>query len=320
MKKIYTTIIVCMCLMSFNTSAQQVMRRTQFGLNPYMLNPAVAGTQNQIPFFISYRNQWSGFKGAPTTMLASGHFQGPKNSGFGAIIQRDDTGGAITETGLEVTGAYHIDLNNYDAVSFGLGLTASQYRFDNSSLVVYDQNDQALNNMQSEAHMNFDANFGMMIYGEDYYFGFSVPQIIQTKLKLEGPFSGQNKNVRHYQFMGSYKYQLNEQFDIQPSALIKLTAITPAQIDLNLKVGFKEMVWAGFTYRHKDAVALNVGGFYENFVLGYSFDFTTSQARVLSPYSHEIVLGYIIAGKRGRYFAKGALGPRVLSKNRIQKK
>lgn len=319
MKKTSLYIAILFCLFTAELAAQQITRRTQFAFNPYLVNPAVAGTLNQIPIFASYRNQWAGFKGAPVTMMASAHMQGPKNSGFGAIISHDDTGGAISETGIEATGAYHIDLNNYDAVSFGLSLTASQYKFDNSKLVVYDQMDQSLNNMQAESHMNIDANFGMMIYGEDYYFGFSVPQLAQTKLKLESPFSSENKNMRHFQFMGSYKYFVNDDFDIQPSGLIKFTPVTPVQLDVNVKVGYKEMAWAGITYRNNDAIALNLGGFYENFFLGYSFDLTTSPAKVMSPFSHEILLGYIIPGKRGKYIARGALGPRTVDRNRIVK-
>lgn len=319
MKKTSLYIAILFCLFTAEMAAQQITRRTQFAFNPYLVNPAVAGTLNQIPIFASYRNQWAGFKGAPVTMMASAHMQGPKNSGFGAIISHDDTGGAISETGIEATGAYHIDLNNYDAVSFGLSLTASQYKFDNSKLVVYDQMDQSLNNMQAESHMNIDANFGMMIYGEDYYFGFSVPQLAQTKLKLESPFSSENKNMRHFQFMGSYKYFVNDDFDIQPSGLIKFTPVTPVQLDVNVKVGYKEMAWAGITYRNNDAIALNLGGFYENFFLGYSFDLTTSPAKVMSPFSHEILLGYIIPGKRGKYIARGALGPRTVDRNRIVK-
>ncbi len=319
MNKNYFYIAILFLLLSAESIAQQITRRTQFAFNPYLVNPAVAGTQNQIPIFISYRNQWAGFKGAPVTMTASAHMQGPKNSGFGAIITRDDTGGAISETGLEATGAYHIDLNNYDAISFGLSLTASQYKFDNSKLVVYDQNDQSLNGMQTESHLNVDANFGMMIYGEDYYFGFSVPQVAQTKLKLESPFSGDNRNMRHFQFMGSYKYYVDDDWDIQPSAMLKLTPVTPVQIDLNVKVGYKEMFWAGITARPKDAIALNLGAFYEYFFLGYSFDLTTSSAKVMSPFTHEIMLGYVIPGKRGKYLARGALGPKVLSRNRVVK-
>jgi len=320
MKKIFN-IILLFSVIGLAASAQQVNRRTQFIFNPYLVNPAVAGTENQIPLFVSYRNQWAGFKGAPTTFIASGHMQGPKNSGFGAIITHDDTGGAITETGLEATGAYHVDLNNQDAVSFGLSLNASQYKFDNSKLLVYDNNDQALNGGLAESRLNVDANFGMLIYGKNYFLGFSIPQLIQTKLKLESDVIGdENRNVRHFQFMGSYKYEVDESFDIQTSALLKFTAVTPAQTEVNVKVGYEEMAWAGVTYRHQDAVGLLLGGFHKNIFLGYSYDITITAARVLSPHTHELLLGYVIPGKRGRYQSKGVLGPRVIDRNRIEKR
>jgi type IX secretion system PorP/SprF family membrane protein len=112
MKKILTLVLTMVALCSSDAYAQQLWRRTQFAINPFLVNPAIAGTENQIPLYISYRNQWTGFKGAPTTMLASGHMKGPGNLGFGGVIQRDDTGGAISRTGVEAVGAYHIDLNN----------------------------------------------------------------------------------------------------------------------------------------------------------------------------------------------------------------
>lgn len=320
MKKALCTSLI-FSLIGIQVVAQQINRRTQFVFNPYMVNPAVAGTENQTPFFLSYRNQWAGFKGAPTTFVASGHMQGPKNSGFGAIITHDDTGGAISETGLEATGAYHIDLNNYDAVSFGLSLSASQFKFDNSKLVVYDNNDQALNGGMAESHLNVDATFGLMIYGKNYFAGFSIPQMLQSKLNLESAIKGdENRNARHFQFMGSYKYNIDEDFDIQLSSLLKFTQVTPGQIELNTKVGYQEVAWAGLTYRHNDALGVLLGGFHKNIFLGYSYDFTITQARRMSPHTHEVLIGYVIPGKRGKYQPKGVLGPRVLSRSRIEKR
>jgi type IX secretion system PorP/SprF family membrane protein len=319
MKTLFTLTIALVALCSLNADAQQLWRRTQFAINPFLVNPAIAGTENQIPLFISYRNQWTGFKGAPTTMLASGHMQGPSNTGFGAVLQRDDTGGAITRTGIEAVGAYHVDLNNYDGISFGLGLSANQFNIDNSKLVVIDESDVALNGMQAESSLNIDANFGMVVFGDDYYFGFSTPNLLQTKLKVSGVNPADNRNARHYHIVGSYRYDITEDFDIQPSGLIKLTNNTPVQVDMNVRVGFRQMAWSSLTYRIKDAVALGFGGFYQNFLLGYSIDFTTSKARVMSPFTHEIIMGYVIPGKRGKYQAGGGSTKKTLSKKRVIK-
>jgi len=63
--------------------------------------------------------------------------------GIGAIVYSDDTGGAIKRRDVEIAGSYTIDLNNYDAVSFGLSVMANQWSFDND-LDVWDVEDPAL--------------------------------------------------------------------------------------------------------------------------------------------------------------------------------
>ena len=320
MKKLLILSFLFVGYCSTSLFAQQIWRRTQFAINPFLVNPAVAGTENQMPLYIPYRNQWTGFKGAPTTMLASGHMQGPSNSGFGAVIQRDDTGGAISRTGVEAVGAYHFELNESDAISFGLGISANQFKIDNSKLVVVDESDIALNAMQAEASINIDANFGMLMFGSNYYFGFSTPNLLQTKLKVNGIEDEENRNRRHYQFVGSYTYDINDMFDIQPSGLIKMTNSTPIQMDMNVRVGFKKMAWSSITYRPKDAVAFGLGGFYQNILLGYSIDLTTSPAKVMSPFTHEVILGYVIPGKRGKYFARSSIRKKSFTKKRVIKR
>jgi type IX secretion system PorP/SprF family membrane protein len=306
-------------LLAATATGQQLGRTTQFALNPYLVNPAYAGTQNAIPMYITYRNQWAGFKGAPVTMTASGHMQGPRNSGFGAILQRDDTGGAISRTGLEATGSYRVDLNGYDGISFGLGLSANQFKVDNSKLVVMDETDVALNAMQVESTFNIDANFGMLVYGDDYYFGFSSPNLIQSKLKVSGVDADDNRNARHYHIVGSYRYDITEDFDIQPSGLFRFTNNTPPQIDMNVRVGYQQMAWSSISWRLKDAIALSVGGSYENFVLAYAMDISTGKARIMSPFTHEVIVGYVLPGKRGKYTAGGGSKKKALSKKRIVK-
>jgi type IX secretion system PorP/SprF family membrane protein len=302
---------------SSESSAQQLTRRSQFVINTYMANPAVAGTMNYTPFFVSYRNQWAGFKGAPVTMMASGH-AGLKNGlGYGAIAYHDDTGGAISESGMELTGAYRVDLNNYDVVSFGLSLNASQYAFDNASLVVYDQNDLALNGGVAEKSTNLDATFGFLVYGKQYYAGFSIPQLFESQLGLESEIlASENRNRRHFQLMGSYKYYASDSWDIQPSVFMRFMGNLPAQMDLNVRAIYNQVAFGGLTYRHRDAVALMLGANYREFVFAYSYDLTTSNARTMSPHTHELTIGYYLPKKSGK-FRTSSLGPRILDRGRV---
>lgn len=315
MKK-YIFLAFVLLVMGVTTNAQQLARRSQFIFNTYMVNPAVAGTTPYSPITASFRNQWAGFDGAPRTYMVSGHTRLPNiNLGLGAIAFHDNTGGAIARTGAELTGAYSIDLNNRDAVSFGLSAVMSQFRFDASDLVVRDVDDQVL--LESiETTFNFDATFGMMVYGDNYFFGFSIPQLIQTRLNIEGVNEDLNQNVRHYNFMGSYFYSLNDDFAIQPSALVRFTERTPVQFDVLMKGLYREMLWVGLGYRHLDAAVLSVGFEYDSYAIGYSYDITTSNAAQLSPHTHEITLSYRIA-RAGAGFKQGSLlGKRIIANKR----
>jgi type IX secretion system PorP/SprF family membrane protein len=316
MKRLLLTILAATTLYTC-VDAQQLHRRTQFVFNTYLVNPAVAGTQVYSPIMASYRNQWTGFDHSPVTYSLSGHTLLPNRLGVGAIFYSDDSGGAISRTGAEITGTYHVDLNNQDAVSFGLSGVMNQVKFDNDILEVLDPTDQALMGGQ-EAKMNFDANFGMMVYGQNYFFGLSFMQIIQSKLKFASDgLPEDNRNARHYYFMGSYKYDITNELDIQPAGLIKFTGASPVQFDVQTKITYRNFIWGGLTYRHKDAIALIVGAEYESFTLGYSYDLTVTDARAFSPHTHEITIGYYIPRQGGSFVSKSLLGPRVLSRSRI---
>ncbi|MDZ4824370.1 MAG: type IX secretion system membrane protein PorP/SprF [Flavobacteriales bacterium] len=316
MKKFIAAIAVIMVLAE--VQGQQLWRRTQFSYNTYMINPATAGTQFYSPIIATYRQQWAGFKGAPVTYSLSGHTALPNNLGVGGIVYKDNSGGAISRTGVEVSGAYRIDLNNVDAFSFGLSALVGQYKFDNESLVVYEEDDQALQPMQVESHMNFDASAGFLVYGPTYFFGISVPQLIGSKLNLDSDVDpGSNENVRHFNIMGAYKYQLDDDWDIQSSGLLKFTAVTPVQMDIHIKVNYIDAIWGGITVRPKDAIAAVIGLQYSDFMMNYSYDLTTSAARTLSPHTHEISVGYLIPRKGGRFINKSLLGPRRLERWRV---
>ena len=54
------------------------------------------------------------------------------------------TGELSARTGFELAGTYTIDLNNQDAVAFGLGLMGRNTRFDGSDLELWQPNDLAI--------------------------------------------------------------------------------------------------------------------------------------------------------------------------------
>ena len=299
--------------------AQQRFRRTSFPVNSFLINPAVAGTEPVTVFGSSYRHQWAGFDGAPTTTVFSAHSSFPNQIGGGIIVYNDDMGGAVSQTGVEITGSYQLRLPNSDAVSFGLSLQGTQFGFDSSDLNVWDQDDPALTGSR-ETTFGVDASTGMMIYGTDYFFGLAVSNLFQDKLGLTGVEQDLNEHIRHYRFMGSYTTDINNEMSVQTSGMIRLTEVTPAQIDIHSRMIYKfyqALYWGGLGLRMGDAVSVSAGVEFANIGFSYAYDITTGD-NVLSQHSHEVNITYILAHKRG--FGQGSLGPRrILEKSRLVK-
>jgi type IX secretion system PorP/SprF family membrane protein len=298
---------------------QQLFRYTQYMVNPFLSNPAVAGTLPYSPVSLSFRNQWAGFQDGPRTQVLSGHTALPNRIGVGGVFYSDNTGGAIRQTGVEFSGSYTVDLNNFDAVSFGLGLMANQWSFDNAGLEVWDVEDPSLN-MGMEKSLSVDAHFGALVSGQNYSFGLAVPQLIQARTGLstspQSISSEENQRVRHYRFMGSYRYDINRQWQLEPAALVRVTERTPAQLDLYARVRYEGMVWAMAGFRTGESVLFGAGAEVANFGFAYSYDLSAGAVRYLSPHSHEITVSYLIPGRRG-FSQRSLMDRKMLERRRI---
>ena len=97
-------------------TAQQHTSYTQYTLNRFALNPAIAGLKNCTETTMGHRRQWVGFEGAPSMYFASFHTRlnkenrFPKNfHGVGAFVM-NDRNGFYNNFYLKIAYAYHIKL------------------------------------------------------------------------------------------------------------------------------------------------------------------------------------------------------------------
>lgn len=313
--KIVSLMVVAITVSFSSIHAQQMNRRTQFNSNPYFINPAYAGTKLYTPIFLSYRNQWTGFENAPVTYFFSTHFSLPNNFGGGINVIRDETGGAISNSQIELTGSYSVDLNATNAFSIGISTVVNQFVFDGTDLTLMDEQDPVLFG-EKEQSLNFDGNLGVMIYGESYFLGLSVPQFLQTKHNVEtaNPLI-KNQNVRHYNLMASYEFEMTNKLKLIPSTLIKYINATPPQLDLAVQLKMRDTFWLGIGYRHQDALTTRIGLHFNNIILSYAYDYTISNAYLLSPHTHEVTLGYHIQ-RKDSHFVKKSLNKKIIKRKR----
>lgn len=301
MKKRYVhiTAVFVLFMMGMNLRAQQLPQYSQYMLNDFVLNPAIAGRSNYWEAKSNNRYQWVGIPDAPRTYILS--LQGPFKSlkmGMGGTIYTDIVG-PTRRTGINLSYAYHIKINSKYKLSLGVSGGVVQFAVDGSKIITHDSGDPVMSqNYQSTIVPDIGA--GAYFYSDKLYISLGFPQIYQANLKF---FADQasNKSVLAPHFYGliGYKFPLGDDFILEPCVLAKYVAPVPLQVDGGLKLTYKNTIWIGANYRTSDAVSGIIGYMFSNWLMfGYSYDYSITAIRKYSSGSHEVMLGMRFAAPK----------------------
>src|SRR6187549_540778 len=120
-------IFLFLCVVSSVCSmAQTDPLYAQYLNNTLLINPAYSGLNNNFMGSATFRKQWAGFDGSPTTINFNGNISLFDNKmGAGLIVLKDQVG-ANTNTEVHATYAYRLDL---DRKYFSFGLQAGMVNF-----------------------------------------------------------------------------------------------------------------------------------------------------------------------------------------------
>lgn len=274
--------------------AQQLPHYSNYMLNNYAVNPAVAGVNPYFEGMSNNRYQWVGITDAPRTYLLT--VNGPTKSlnvGLGGLLFTDIVG-PTRRTGCYFSYAYHFRVSEKVKVSLGLSAGVLQYMVDAAKITLRDLSDQVISNgIQSMLTPDFGGGIYAYSMDKKWYGGLSIPQLFQNRLVFkEYHSSSLSKLATHFYATGGYRYSVNENFKIEPSIMLKYVKPAPMQFDIGLRAIYKDKVWLGTVYRYMDAVGLLAGyTLNENMTFAYSYDFITSDIRKYSTGTHEIVVG-----------------------------
>ena len=292
MKKIAIISFILLFNCSINIEAQQLPIYSQYLLNDYAYNPAVAGKNDYFDVKSNHRYQWVGITDAPRTYTLT--INGPlkhEKMGLGGFIYTDHVG-PTRRTGFQASYSYHFRLNSTLKLSLALSAGLSEWKLDAHKITLDVSNDMVLINNIMRTVVP-DAKFGFLLYDKNWFFGAAIPNLIQSKLEFSNTTNtGLSKLENHYYAHGGYTLIINEDINIEPSLLIKYGPPAPIQFDIMARAIWKQQVWAGLAYRTMDAASLMLGYlFKENILFGYSYDFSTSNIRNYSSGTHEFMLG-----------------------------
>lgn len=289
--------------------AQQDPQFTQYMFNLLAINPAYAGSADQVSLKALSRHQWVGFDGAPVTQTLTAHAPVWHESlGVGGTIMRDSHG-PVTQYTFMADVAYRIHMGN-SKLAFGLkgGLNLFQGSF--AELNPLQAGDQVFQqNIQQKLDPQF--GFGMMWYSDRHFIGISTPKLLRTEFfrdalrdTVGSPW--QQGQRPHYFLTGGYVFDLNTYVKFKPTFMVKAVQGAPMSFDLSGNFLFYEKFWLGAMYRHTDAVgALAQYYFTDGLYAGYAYDYPLSPFRNYSGGSHEIMVGFDFGSK-----VKGIRSPR----------
>ena len=281
---------VAVCISCSSYLAQQIPVYSQFFMNKYTQNPAFAGMDHLYSVTSNHRYQWVGMRDYPRTYTLS--LNGPTKdlkNGIGAFLYTDNVG-PTRRTGLQASYAYHTQINDKINVSLSLSGGLIEWKIDGNRLTFTDQNDPAASSGIMRTIMP-DAKFGFLFYNDKWHAGGAAPNLLQNKIKFKDVSTTAGSKLEdHYFIHGGYDFILPYNLVADPYILLRYVSSVPLQLEFGSKVTWKNLAWAGFSYRTGDAISMLFGYTHKEYLsFGYSYDFTTSNLRNYSGGSHELL-------------------------------
>ena len=269
-------------------------------MNPVLINPAATGFNGNHNFFLHYKNQWSGFSGAPRTIAASYNGAIGEKLGIGGYLSSDNAAYMSQFRGL-LSYAFRFKINDLKG---SLGLSTEFKRMGLNSDVfsnnLYKPGDNIAEAIYDGGNF-FDATTG--IYGEymeKFTFSIAMPNLIQARLSQIAGASTTRGGLKYFNAMMGYKHRGNG-ITIEPSILIQKMLDAPLRVDLNLKGAFlDDKVIGAVSYRAGTGGGLGVlvGTKLNGLTFAYSYDYGLQRFQQYSSGAHEISVGFSIGGKK----------------------
>lgn len=305
MKKISIALLLLLSI-GLKAFAQLEPLSTQYINSQLIINPGYTGVRNAFSINAMARHQWMGVQGAPVNYNLGLHSPINKSKVSLGMALNSYQAGPVQNHRLNLYYAYLVRVRHNMILSMGITAVLNNYNLVHKDLRIIDEGDP---NFTGEAMNKFAPNtgVGLFLYSPSFYFGLSVPQILESKYKQEdGLVISQVR--RHYYLSSGYGFAISKEFYLKPSVLFRFVESGQSSIDINAQLMYKELLSFGLSYRLNTAVAGMVGfRISKTMNINYSYDMSTSSSGI-GKGSHEITLSFdtdeILRRNRDRMFRK----------------
>ncbi len=280
--KSFNAFIFCFLVINGCLFAQFESKYSHYTLNQLVLNPAIAGSEENMINTLSYRYQWVNNPSKLQQRSFTTHLPfNQQRMGVGLILFEESS---RFQQYLQGSINLSYKVNAFQGLlAFGLETGFTQYKVDFSTLNIKDIDDELIENIQ-ERKGDFSA--GMFYHNNSLYIGLSAKHLAFGSLK------------NHYYFHGIYTHKISRNFDILPSLLFKYNESWPkGQLHINLHFKFYNQFWLGLSYQTSREISFQSGIAFHQInknitrpiILAYNFDYGFSSLYTNNYGTHEII-------------------------------
>ena len=283
MKRI--SLFISFLLIAGTVLSQQDPQFSQNMFNKLANNPGFTGSNQAISVIGLYRDQWSGFEGAPQTTNLSVHAPiSALRGGLGLSIFSDQEG-QYDNTNINLSYAYQTELGGGQ---LGIGMSFGMYQsgLDGSQLNPSETGDNTIPTSEVTGSA-LDLGAGIYFNTQDVYFGLSSLHLSEPSIDVS---DGSIKQLKQHYFLiaGSY-HSITEALSLNPSIYLKSDG-SSSQLDINTNLIYNDKIWGGLSYRLDDGIVVLAGlELMKDLRLGLAYDLVMSEIKANS---FEVMLGY----------------------------
>ncbi len=279
-------------------------------LHPLLLNPAVTGSEFLPVASLSYRKQWAGFPGSPTTMLASGTFRigefdfynpqkmvntsnlrSRERIGLGIALHSDINGPAIRR-GFNLAYAYHLPLST-GSLSLGIGGSGEQRVLDGTRFRPATPDDPLIDPVR-ERMMLWNLHLGGYYYSAGLFGGIAAHHLIP----LENPVQNEERIRPDLVLHGGYLFRSLGAPRLELSMTARYLDLEKLEYDLRVRTYIQQYHWLAVSVRSYRALALHLGWKIGSVHVAYSFMINLTQMVNYQYGSHTLHLGVNLGMRR----------------------
>ena len=290
MKNIFKLLVVVMIFgMTYQATAQQDPKYTQYLNNMNVINPAFAGARGNTTVTVDFHSQWVGNVGGSETQTFTINTPVGKRLGIGFSAVHD----AIhvqEETSLFADISYAIPVTDKGTLNFGLKVGGSFLNIDLQRINTLTSGDPLF--AQNVNQFNPNIGVGLYYYTDKFFIGASAPNLMANK-RYDNTIAIPTAAIEdvHYFLTGGIQMPLGDNVTFKPSFMMRAVKGAPMSLDLTANFLLYKKFELGVNYRLDESFSgLTTFRLSDWMRIGYSYDAINNRLTSISRGTHEVMM------------------------------